>query len=78
MSQRSVERALGKLVTDERFRGAFFQDPVRASAGAGLDLSVSEVEALRKISAHALADLCASLDDRICRLPVDLSAEPET
>ena len=27
MSQRSVERALGKMITDETFRRRFFGDP---------------------------------------------------
>ena len=47
MSQRSVEHALGKMVTDETFRRDFFRDPERTSLASGLDLSSAEVEALR-------------------------------
>jgi hypothetical protein len=68
MSQRSVERALGKMVTDEAFRADFFLDPWRASVIAGLDLLAYEVEALLKVPRSLLDRLSADLDDRICRL----------
>ena len=70
MSQRSVERALGKMVTDEAFRNEFFLDPWRASLIAGLDLLAYEVEALLKVPRSLLDRLSAGLDDRICRLCV--------
>jgi hypothetical protein len=70
MSQRAVEHALGKLLTDEGFREAFFADPERAAFRAGLELSPTELDALRRLSPRALADLCACLDGRLCRLYV--------
>lgn len=70
MSQRSVERALGKMVTDEAFRLEFLRDPGRASIEAGLELLPEEVEALRSVPAAMLARLASCLDDRICRLSV--------
>lgn len=68
MCQAAVERALGKLVTDEAFREWFFQDPAAASFRAGLELSKTELEALSQLSVKAIAELSARLDDRICRL----------
>jgi hypothetical protein len=68
MSQQAVERAIGKLTTDEAFREAFFADPERAALQAGLQLSPCEVSALRRISAEALRRFGDGLDDGICRL----------
>lgn len=68
MSQRAVEQAVGKLVTDEGFREAFFRNPGPASLAAGLELSSAEIAALLGISRDALRRFCACLDDRICRL----------
>ena len=70
MSQRVVERAIGKLVTDEGFRDAFFRDPEIASLRAGLVLTPEELDALSRIPRASLAALSRRLDDRICRLHV--------
>jgi hypothetical protein len=70
MSQRAVEQVLGRLVTDEGFLEAFLADPRGTAARAGLDLSPKELHALTRIPRAALASLCASVDDRICRLYV--------
>jgi len=70
MSQRSVEQALGKMVTDETFRREFFRDPGRTSLEAGLELSPAEVRALERVPRAMLAELGASLEDRICRLAI--------
>ncbi len=74
MSQRAVEKILGRLVTDEGFRDQFFRDPQTASLRIGAELSSEELEALRRIPRSALASLCACLDDRICRLHI--SSQP--
>ena len=76
MSQRTVERVLGRLVTDETFREAFFNDQRRALVGCTDDLTPDELDALRHVPRTALALLCARLDDRICRLSVP-AADPE-
>jgi len=71
MSQRAVEQALGKMLTDSRFREAFLTDPAGAAEGAGLSLTQPELDALTRVPRRALAGLAARLDDRICRLCVD-------
>ena len=69
MCQEAVERAIGKLATDESFRTAFVADPQRASLEAGLRLSAPEIAALARIPARALERFAERLDDSICRLP---------
>ncbi|MGH7427194.1 MAG: Os1348 family NHLP clan protein [Candidatus Methylomirabilaceae bacterium] len=77
MSQQAVEKALGKLVTDEGFREEFFSDPEPTSLQAGLDLSPEELTALFRIPRRALAKLGACIDDRICRLHVAVQPDQE-
>ncbi len=74
MSQRAVERTLGRLITDEGFRDLFFRDPDGACLHIGAELTGEELEALRRIPRLALADLSAQIDDRICKLHI--AAEP--
>ncbi len=68
MSQRDVERALGRLLTDEQFRRAFTNDPARACREAGFDLSALELDALAAVPSRALPRLVAQIDERIRRL----------
>ncbi len=68
MSQRAVERALGRLVTDPAFRRRFYRQPERAILELGLDLSAQELAALRRIPCPALSELAAHIDDRLRRL----------
>ena len=70
MSQRGVERILGRMITDQGYREDFFHDPVMAGFRIGADLTPEEMDALSRIPAAALADLSARLDDRICRLHI--------
>ncbi|MGH7372612.1 MAG: Os1348 family NHLP clan protein [Candidatus Rokuibacteriota bacterium] len=75
MSQRSVERTLGKMVTDEAFRTRFFTDPSRTSIEAGLDLLPEETDALLRVPRAMLERLASCLDGRICRLSVSSGQE---
>jgi hypothetical protein len=68
MSQRDVDRTLGRLLTDEDFRDEFFLDPARASLTLGIQLTADELEALYRIPRPMLGSLGALRDDRICRL----------
>jgi hypothetical protein len=76
MSQRDVERTLGRLLTDQGFRDDFFLDPARACLTLGLQLAAHEVEALLRVPRPVLTQLSARLDDRICRLHVDPTGRP--
>ena len=67
MSQRDVERTLGRLLTDAGFRREFFRNPDRACVDFGLQLAVHEVDALLRVPPGGLASLAGQLDDRICR-----------
>ena len=73
MSQRDVERTLGRLLTDQSFRDEFFLDPARACLALGLQLTPHELEALLRVPRPALASLGARLDDRISRLHIHRS-----
>ncbi len=70
MSQRDVERTLGRLLTDEAFRDEFFLYPARACLTLGIRLAPHEVEALLRVSRTMLTTLGDRLDDRICRLHI--------
>ena len=71
MTQDSVDRALGKLLTDESFREQFFAAPVEACREAGLTLSPVEVEALQRLSRDELARFGDEVDARISRPCLD-------
>ena len=68
MSQRSVERVIGRLVTDESFRRRFTADPgvaLRELAASGLDLNPCEVVALASIDPRLVARLADAIDPRL-------------
>jgi hypothetical protein len=70
MSQRSVEILLGKILTDEDFRRAFF--PVQPSsfemaAAYGLELTPVERSALSNLRLRRFAFIAQTLDPRISR-----------
>lgn len=67
MSQRDVEQALGRLLTDHAFRQDFFKDPGGACLPLGLQLAPSEIDALLRVPRSTLVDLAGRLEDRICR-----------
>jgi hypothetical protein len=71
VSQRDVERTLGRFLTDAGFRRDFFRNPARACLEFGLQLAAHEVEALLRVPPQRLASLAGQLDDRICRLDID-------
>ena len=70
MSQRDVERTLGRLLTDPRFRREFFVDPPLACLNFGLELTPHELDALLQLPHRRLATFSELLDDRICRLDI--------
>ena len=79
MSQKDVQRVIGRLVTDESFRHRFAQDPCAVLSeivGCGLELTALEQQALASIHpAHAehFADM---IDPRIQKVRVDREDKP--
>lgn len=70
MSQKCVEMLLGKILTDEDFRRAFF--PVQPSsfevaAAHGLELTPIERSALSNLRLRRFAFIAQTLDPRISR-----------
>ena len=68
MGQRAVEQTLGRLLTDEEFRGAFERDPARTATAAGFELTEVELAALAAVPSGAVASWSEHLDGRIRRL----------
>ena len=68
MSQRNVERVIGRLVTDEGFRRRFAREPesaLRETVGAGLELTECEMHALANIDARLVERFADALDPRL-------------
>jgi hypothetical protein len=77
VTQHAVERALGKLLTDEGFRERFFVTAVTACRDAGLTLSPTELEALSRVSRDELARFAERLDQRISRASLEPTGTSE-
>jgi hypothetical protein len=71
VTQQAVQRALGKLLTDENFRERFFTNPESAAWEAGFTLSTIELEALSRLSHEAVARFSEDIDARISRPSLD-------
>lgn len=70
MSQRDVEKLLGKILTDDDFRQSFFpvgRHSFEFAASHGLDLTAVETSALSSLQSRPFERLARSLDPRISR-----------
>lgn len=68
MSQRNVERVIGRLVTDEAFRRQFAADPratLHGMIAAGVELNDCEQWALATIDREALGRFADAIDPRL-------------
>jgi hypothetical protein len=68
MSQRSVERVIGRLVTDEAFRRRFVDQPevvLHESVTCGLELTPCEIQALAAIDVASVQRFAAAIDPRL-------------
>lgn len=68
MSQRNVERVIGRLVTDEAFRRRFSRDPadtLRSLTDIGIDLTVCELQALVAIDPGLVTRFADAIDPRL-------------
>jgi hypothetical protein len=70
MSQRTIERVIGRLLTDEELRHEFTRSPRRTLAELneqGWDLSRFEVDALLSIEIGLWSETAARIDARLQR-----------
>jgi Ribosomally synthesized peptide prototyped by Frankia Franean1_4349. len=68
MSQRSVERVIGRLATDEAFRRRFAlqpEDALRESMCCGLELTPCEIQALTRLDARSVERFAEAIDPRL-------------
>ncbi|MBI1950164.1 MAG: Franean1_4349 family RiPP [Acidobacteria bacterium] len=71
MSQRSVERVIGRLVTDEAFRRRFAEEPLAALREAiecGAELTSLELQALVSIDAQLVDRIASAIDPRLLKI----------
>jgi hypothetical protein len=70
MSQRTIERVIGRLLTDEELRLEFVRAPRRTVAELGeqgWELTALEVEALLNIELGLWSEVAARIDPRLQR-----------
>ena len=70
MSQRTIERTIGRLLTDEELRHEFIRAPRRTLATLneqGWELSRVEIEALLETEANLWSEAAARIDPRLQR-----------
>jgi hypothetical protein len=65
MTKASVEQIIGRIITDEAFRKAFFAGPEKALEG--YDLSPEELAALLKTKIEDVEGFSRKLDERITK-----------
>ncbi len=74
MSQRNVERVIGRLATDEGFRRRFAADPdatLRDLVGGGLELNACERHALAAVDPGCIDRFAAELDARLQKIEIE-------
>ena len=76
MSHRTIERVIGRLLTDEELRLKFTRSPKRTLAELGeqgWELTRIEVDALLTIESRLWSDVAARIDPRLqrCSLKTD-------
>lgn len=57
MSRKDVKAVVRRMLTDEEFRLALFEDPEGAIRGGGFDVSEEELEGFKAIEEEDLANL---------------------
>ena len=70
MSQRTIERVIGRLLTDEELRHEFIQSPRRTLAELheqGWELSRLEIDALLATDVGLWSEVAARIDPRLQR-----------
>jgi predicted restriction endonuclease len=67
MAQDSVERLLGRMITDDAFRKAVKKDFKAVCFSEGFNLNASEMAILSKINFDKFSQLAKTIDDDIRR-----------
>ena len=67
MSQEAVERILGRLITDEKFRSRAVTSLETASLQEGYRLTPAELRLLSALEIQRIAELAVRLDSGLCR-----------
>ena len=68
MGQRSIEILVGRLITDEAFRTAFFRDAaatLRGFTDSGHELTSVEIAAPKATQAEVWAEVAEQIDPRL-------------
>lgn len=71
MSQRNVERVIGRLVTDEPFRLRFAENPgaiLREISESCMELTEIEIRALAGVDLLLISEIAEEIDPRIQRV----------
>ena len=89
MSQRALEAALGRMITDGEFRARFFAAPLDACRDNALILTPRETAALLRVDLGLIHEVAVRLDPQIVRAaalkhnseepsstPIQVSARP--
>lgn len=74
MSQRGVERVIGRLVTDEAFLRRFTENPaavIQEVLACGVELTSLEMQAIASIDPELLTRLAENLDPRIQKICIE-------
>ena len=78
MSQRTIERAIGRLLTDEELRYEFIRSPRQTLATLneqGWELSRVEIDALLETETSLWAEVAARIDPRLQRCSLKMQDE---
>ena len=67
MSQEAVERMLGRMLTDQRFRTLVGTSLESASREAGFQLNPVELRLLSALQPEGFAELAGRIDPGLCR-----------
>jgi hypothetical protein len=76
---RSVERLIGRLVTDESFRASFRRDPHAALVAAracGIELNSVELRAMLATDTSLWERVAHSLDPRLQKVDLHTNSDP--
>jgi hypothetical protein len=80
MSHRTIERVIGRLLTDEELRREFIRAPKRTLAELaeqGWELTRLEVDALLTMEVRLWSDVAARIDPRLQRCSLKTHESPD-